>query len=1243
MRASEARFGKVMAAIAVGIVASSAAAGVWLPVPPNGGTVSQGPRVEVDACWARGVDVAVDITGLDISLTSSAGGDFVLVTLPGESLSGALGEPALPVVRRRFAAPAGAGVELQVTAGPASTIDLAAMGLAAPIMPMQAPISMAPGELEGAEFHYRPEVYAAGGMTPTIRATATELGVARGQRLFLLEVCPVAYDPVGAAITVWPHIEVNVRFSGGTAGDGNLRPAAWLNSALLNPQPLAAGGRDAENYLIVVAEAYASMAPMTQLVNAKVAEGFNVTTYSVPPGSTAVDIKTYIESQWDSASPPDYLLLVGDSDTIPAWTGAGDRTSPTDLPYACMDEGDDWYPDIALGRFPVRSEAHLQAIVDKTLYVSAGNFDDPEYVRRAAFIAGPDDDCGDEDTHNWVIATHLDPLDYLSNKLYERTYGASPPGVWAALSDGNTWAVYYGHSGSTGWHSPGMNQANVRALTNDGMYSFMCSFSCNAGNFTLEECFAETWMIEANKAGVAVISTSEFIYSSSPPWLEVAALEKFLFDAIYADNIHQIGRAWQAALMDHLALYGPENPMTRDYFEMFNLLGDPSLAIPMPLGFVVGGEPDSLNVCSPPAEQAVFTVNVVKIGDYTEPVTLSATGLPPGSTTDFSVNGVVAPFVSTMTVSNLSGASPGEYNIDISGQATDMQRVTTVELVLTDSVPETVLLTSPTDGEVDVALSPELIWAPAAQAEDYQLEVALDAEFNGLVYAATVSDTSHTVQDTLGTLAVYYWRVRGLNDCGEGSWSEVYAFTAMDVLVPIAYDMLNGEAGLYTYYDDDYDGEGDNDVPLAPLSGGLGDLTNGVIATEHWNYDPVPYVAWKLIEPTITFHFADPSDVSVVTIYVEDSSSSSTVVAPSSVSISMSGTTLQFPVSDPPGDEPFSVSFTDLGLSGTQIEITLEDDNNPSRYMMLSEVEFNGRPHSGACCIDQACVVMTESECAAADGEYQGVDTDCESNPCATMEPGCLIISEVVDGTESGGCPKWIEITNTGLNDFTFEEGGVIVQMDRSTDVNVDVNLTGLTIAAGESFVINSLQKGDCGGAFNFIYGFPADLEVGGFFGDGNDRYILTDTDDGSNLLDIYGEFGTDGTKTPWQYTEGYSYRQSSCNAGNGGVFVLDEWFYGGVGSLSTGDPTQLLLTLTTPGAHQWDQDCTGSAVPGDLDGDGDVDLGDFDVLYGCLAGPGNSTPPAGCTADDFAAADMQGDSDVDLADFGLFELEFGG
>jgi len=362
---------------------------------------------------------------------------------------------------------------------------------------------------------------------------------------------------------------------------------SWLAVGLV--AMVAAGASAQLNYLILTPPDFAGSAPLNQFVAAKQAQGYNVSVYTVPSGTSNTAIRNYIKSLWGTPASPKFVLLVGDtsgststSSTLPYFSGGGSKHAPTDLPYGCMDAGDDWYPDIPVGRFSVTSVSMLADVVEKTLFVEAGNFPDPEYVKRGAFLANPDTNGMAEPTHDWVINNYFVPNGYEGIRIYS-SQGGNTQHVTNAVNNGCLWLGYYGHSGSTGWWDPSFYQSNVQALTNYGLYGVVWSFSCNVGNYTLGECFGETWQRVSDRGAAAVIFPSSYIYWGSPSaWEPSTVLEKSFFRAFFVDNIWQVGPAWQAGLYHFLNDSVSSMDVKRNFFELYNLLGDPSLRLPRP-------------------------------------------------------------------------------------------------------------------------------------------------------------------------------------------------------------------------------------------------------------------------------------------------------------------------------------------------------------------------------------------------------------------------------------------------------------------------------------------------------------------------------------------------------------------------------------------------------------------------------------------------------------------------------------
>ncbi|TFU03888.1 PEP-CTERM sorting domain-containing protein [Polymorphobacter arshaanensis] len=164
--------------------------------------------------------------------------------------------------------------------------------------------------------------------------------------------------------------------------------------------------------------------------------------------------------------------------------------------------------------------------------------------------------------------------------------------------------------------------------------------------------------------------------------------------------------------------------------------------------------------------------------------------------------------------------------------------------------------------------------------------------------------------------------------------------------------MVNGggtaSGGGLNYWDVNYTGSGCTSCDGAYLSGGSGDLTDGVVPALPWySYENLagtgPYVGWlSLVEnnPVITFHFAAGTTVTGLSVFV-DNTTYGGVYAPAAILIDGVNTAFSQPGYGSIG----WINFTGLNLTGTSH--TLELQQYYRQWEFVGEVTFDGRT-SGA-------------------------------------------------------------------------------------------------------------------------------------------------------------------------------------------------------------------------------------------------------------------------------------------------------
>jgi hypothetical protein len=819
--------------------------------------------------------------------------------------------------------------------------------------------------------------------------------VMRDYRGVVIELNPLQFNPQTGVLRVYTDVTLEVVATG--LGRANLlthKPPTLSRTfhQIYSRHFLNYGERyepldETGDLLIICHDAW--IPNMQPFVDHKNAIGISTTIVGVSTiGNNHTQIKNHIQGVYDSSDLA-FVLLVGDGAQVDTPYASGGSSDPS---YSLL-AGGDHYPDILVGRFSAETPAQVDTQVQRSVeYEMLGATGQPWFKKATGVASAEGAGIGDDGEADWVHMDNIrdDLLDYeytVVDQIYDP--GASASSVTAALNEGRGLVNYCGHGSTTSWGTTGFSTTHINQLVNDNMLPFINSVACVNGQFDGYTCFAEAWL-RATHDGEPTGAIAVYASSVNQSWAPPMCAQDETVDLLVADAYFSVGALFFAGSCQMMDEYGYDGIAM---FDTWHIFGDPSLMV-RPSGFALAPDPLGLELCSPPDDQAVFTIQVRALGDFDELVTLSADGAPAGATIDFTVDSGVPPFTTTLTVGNLAGADAGHYTISISGTSASADGGSAVTLDIANGVPEEPVLTSPPDGELGVALQPVLTWEAVDDAIEYELQVATDATFTNVIHSATTAATSHTVDPALDGMTRYYWRVRGTNACGAGDYSAAFDFVTVNRIMPIAYDLQNGEGGTYTYYDDIYDGDGDPTQALAWLTGGLGELTDGVIAAGHWNETPGPYIGWKTIDPTITFHFDGEVDINVVTLYLDDSGGGGGVYAPEDVIISMGGTTLTFPCTDPPGDEPFAFTCEDLGLHGDTLEVTIADYSSYYSYMMLTEVEIYGLAGIEGDVDGDGDVDLADLSALLA--AYEACDGDTFYNPDADFDgSGCVDLTDL--------------------------------------------------------------------------------------------------------------------------------------------------------------------------------------------------------------------------------------------------------
>ena len=156
---------------------------------------------------------------------------------------------------------------------------------------------------------------------------------------------------------------------------------------------------------------------------------------------------------------------------------------------------------------------------------------------------------------------------------------------------------------------------------------------------------------------------------------------------------------------------------------------------------------------------------------------------------------------------------------------------------------------------------------------------------------------------------------------------------------PTSYNMLNGDTnGDVSFWDDSYTGRGNTEADRSRLRRGLGDLTDGIIATQNWDEvegDGGPYVGWSSRAKNITFLFDKDYAFTSATFHFDGSGGGDGAGGPTRIRVN--GVWETIPTA---GSDPFAYTFDFMRMADTdRISVRIVRGRDTD-WTLLSEVTF---------------------------------------------------------------------------------------------------------------------------------------------------------------------------------------------------------------------------------------------------------------------------------------------------------------
>ena len=447
------------------------------------------------------------------------------------------------------------------------------------------------------------EYYTKNEWFPKNIVTVSKPNIMRGIRFAQITIAAVQYNPQKNLLRVLKNIKADFRLDESKNENPLTRRQQTVSETFQNmaqgnifgfQRSRSVTGKG--SYLFIIPNDYLIENNIEDLARWKEKLGYetHIATTS-ETGFSNTSIKNYIQNAYDTWEiPPEYVVLVGDVSgqyQIPTFYVDG-YLYPYDVSdhsYSLL-EGDDYFPDVMVGRFSIQSVIQLQTIIDK-IENYEGNPYQGNWMKKALMTCYFDSDFSTPRETKMAVKEKLLDFNYTAVDTFFSPYQYNQTQLINMINQGYSFINYRGYGSHDYWvgaYGHLFDVYNIQSLTNGYRLPMITSIVCGGGDFGASEepsCFGETWLNSgypgAPKGAIGFIGPSERDTKTQFN----NANDIGIYQGITNENLFRCGemllRGKMELYKDYPTCHGWGNSLNSDqfYFFVYNLLGDPGVTV----------------------------------------------------------------------------------------------------------------------------------------------------------------------------------------------------------------------------------------------------------------------------------------------------------------------------------------------------------------------------------------------------------------------------------------------------------------------------------------------------------------------------------------------------------------------------------------------------------------------------------------------------------------------------------------